>query len=191
MHAVFDLSNLEEIDKILNLEFNLNTIAIFDHKRGIETGKLERELYQPFITVAHDLVAPYLAEKCPGETCSLRLHKTHGDPRLSNPYTRRSPAVGPNVVSLWTSSDDSIDLAAVQSPFVFKAKKTSQTCGCGGRTFFHRWSVLGVSYSCTETTQLAVFLPSTDQLGPKPSSYEFSAYGQDKNKATARDVHHS
>ncbi|KAJ3723990.1 hypothetical protein C8R42DRAFT_664174 [Lentinula raphanica] len=121
-------SSKKEIDKILDFEFKLDTMAMFDYKRGIETGKLERMLYKPFVTVAHDVVASYLAEKYPGETCTLRLYETHEDARLCNSYTRRSLAVGPDVVSLWTSSNVSIDF--VQSPFLFKAENVAKLGLC-------------------------------------------------------------
>ncbi|KAJ3713741.1 hypothetical protein DFJ43DRAFT_1034217, partial [Lentinula guzmanii] len=126
VHTVFDLSN-EEIDEILEFKFRPDLTAIVEYRRGIETGKLEKQLYTPFVKVAHDLLDSYLAEKFPGKDRSIRLYEDHGDARLSqthtNSHTRRSPPVGPDVLSLWTSSDDPNDFAAIQLPFEFKREK--------------------------------------------------------------------
>ncbi|KAJ3753572.1 hypothetical protein EV360DRAFT_87665 [Lentinula raphanica] len=126
VHTVFDLSN-EDIDAVLEYKFKPNTVAIFEYKRVLETGRLEKDFYQPFAIIAHDLLASYLNEKRPDEKPSIRLYQNRGDARLSqthtNQHTRRSPAVGPDVISLWTSFNDPKDFAACQSPFEFKPAK--------------------------------------------------------------------
>ncbi|KAJ3764722.1 hypothetical protein FB446DRAFT_795803 [Lentinula raphanica] len=120
VHTVLDLSN-EEIDAILEYKFKANVIALFEYKQGIETGKYEMELYKPFVTVANDLLASYLAQNCPDQKPSIRLYERHLSRTHTNSRVRRS--VAPDVISLWTSSDDPNDMAAIQIPFEFQTQK--------------------------------------------------------------------